>query len=130
MPSTPSTPGAPLGPPDSTELQAQIAQWAEFVASLAQGYRFDLDSWLNDVDLRQLIREAWPMFSAADLGAHANILESADQHFLLATRDVGKCLWGHRAARREKWTAGENWWYFRAPLRSNSEFDEELARVL
>lgn len=130
MSSTPLPPGSPpLGPPDVAEHRDLIAQWAAFVAGLSEAYVFDLDNWLNDVDIRQLIREASPMFSAAELGTHATTLREADQHFLLATRDVGKCLWGRRTARREKWTAAENWWYFRAPLRSNAELDEELMRV-
>lgn len=129
MSTTPLPLGAPLGPPDIAEHRALIAQWAAFVAGLTQTYSFDLDNWLNDVDIRQLIREASPMFSAAELGDHATVLHEADQHFLLATADAGKCVWGRRAARREKWTATGNWWYFRAPLRSNPELDEELAQV-
>jgi hypothetical protein len=119
----------PPGPPDIKEQRALIDQWAAFVAGLARGYTFDLDNWLNDVDIRQLIREAEPMFGPDELADYALRLEEADRVFRLATRDLDRCVWGRKAARREKWTAVKNWWYFRSPLRSNSELEEELAKV-
>ena len=48
-------PPPPPGPPDVSDLQELIDQWAEFAAGLAAGYSFDLDNWLNDVDVRELI---------------------------------------------------------------------------
>ena len=122
-------PAPPPGPPDIKEQRALIDQWAAFVADLAQGYTFDLDNWLNDVDIRQLIREAEPMFGPHELAEYALKLQDADRAFRRATRDIGKCVWGKKAARREKWTAEKNWWYFRSPLRSNGELEEELAKV-
>ena len=116
-------------PPDIDEHRALIDQWSSFTGDLAQAYIFDLDNWLNDVDIRQLIADASLMFGPDELAEHADKLEAADRAFLLATHAVEKCLWGGKTARREKWTFGKNWWYFRAPLRSNAQLDEELARV-
>lgn len=119
----------PPEPPDAGEYRAMIDQWASFVAGLAEPYIFDLDNWLNDIDLRQLIQEAAPMFGVDELADAARRLDEADRDFLRATHEVDRCLWGSKTARREHWTATRNWWYFRAPVRSNSDLDEEVARV-
>ena len=47
----------------------------------AKGYSFDLDNWLNDVDVRELILEALPMFSSEEMGEHALKLDQADKAF-------------------------------------------------
>ena len=69
------------------------------------------------------------MFGSHDMGHYAVKLEEADRTFRLATRGIEKCVWGRKAARREKWTAAKNWWYFRSPLRSNAELEEGLSKV-
>lgn len=125
----PFPPEPPPPPPDIDEHRALIDQWAAFTADLPEGTIFDLDNWLNDVDIRQLIHEASLMFSPDDLGEHAHKLEAADRAFMLATHAVDKCLWGRKTARREKWKADKNWWYFRATNRSNPQLDEEIERV-
>ena len=48
-------PTPPPGPPDVNEQRAPIDQWTAFATGLERGYTFDLDNWLNDVDIRQLI---------------------------------------------------------------------------
>jgi hypothetical protein len=119
-----------MGPPDVGELRDLIDQWTTFVRELERkDYTFDLDNWRNDVDVRELILEALPMFSREEMGDHALKLDDADKLFQAATRDLKKCVWGHGTARKEKWTPKENWWYFRSPLRSNGQLEDELATV-
>ena len=79
--------------------------------------------------MRELIEEGLPMFSREDMGDHALKLDAADQAFKESTRDFKKCVWGHGTARKEKWTAAKNWWYFRTPNRSNGQLEDELATV-
>ncbi|MFZ5784706.1 MAG: hypothetical protein ACOY4R_31300 [Pseudomonadota bacterium] len=122
-------PPPPPGPPDVADLRDLIDQWAEFTAGLAGGYSFDLDNWLNDVDVRELILEALPMFSREEMGEHAFKLDEADRLFRAATRDFRKCVWGTGTARKEKWNAERNWWYFRTPLNGNPQLEDELATV-
>lgn len=123
-------PPPPPGPPDVADLCELIDQWTAFAADLErQGYNFDLDNWLNDVDVRELILEALPMFSREEMGDHAFKLDEADKAFTAATRDFKRCVWGHGTARKEKWTAQKNWWYFRTPRRSNAQLEDELATV-
>ncbi len=122
-------PAPPPGPPDVSEVQELIDQWADFTTDLAKGYSFDLDNWLNDVDVRELILEALPMFSREEMGDHALKLDEADRTFMAATRDFKRCVWGSGTARKEHWTGQKNWWYFRTPARSNAQLEDELATV-
>jgi hypothetical protein len=123
-------PPPPPGPPDVAELQELIDQWVTFTSDLERkGYDFDLDSWLNDVDVRELIVEALPMFSREEMGDHALKLDAADASFKTSTREFKRCVWGGGTAKKEKWTPQQNWWYFRTPQRSNAQLEDELATV-
>jgi hypothetical protein len=123
-------PPPPPGPPDVADLRDLIEQWAEFATDLQRnGYGLDLDNWLNDVDVRELILEALPMFSREELGDHALKLDAADEAFRDGTRQFKRCVWGSRASRKEKWTPQKNWWYFRTPIRSNPDLEDDLAKV-
>ena len=122
-------PPPPPGPPKVADLHELIDQWAEFTGDLEKGYSFDLDNWLNDVDIRELILEALPMFSREEIGDHALKLDQADQGFRTNTRPFRRCVWGHGIQKKEKWTPESNWWYFRTPMQSNSQLEDELATV-
>jgi hypothetical protein len=125
---SPSTP--PPGPPNVEDLRELIDQWATFANDLErQDYNFDLDNWLNDVDVRELILEALPMFSREEMGDHALKLDDADKAFMAGTREFKKCVWGGGTAKKEKWTPQKNWWYFRTPRRTNAQLEDELATV-
>ena len=120
----------PPSPPDVSEIRELIDQWATFSTDLARkDYTFDIDNWLNDVDVRELILEALPMFSREEMGDHALKLDNADKTFTEATKPFKRCVWGSGTAKKEKWTAEKNWWYFRTPLRSNAQLEDELATV-
>jgi acetolactate synthase small subunit len=73
--------------------------------------------------------EALPMFSREELGDHALKLDDADKIFMAVTRPFRRCVWGAGTAKKEKWTAQANWWYFRTPIRSNAQLEDELATV-
>jgi hypothetical protein len=124
------SPPPPPGPPDVDELRDLIDQWSTFATELERkDYTFDLDNWRNDVDVRELILEALPMFSREEIGDHALKLDQADQAFRGNTRDFKRCVWGHGTQKKEKWTPEANWWYFRSPRRSNAQLEDELATV-
>jgi hypothetical protein len=120
----------PPGPPNVDELRDLIDQWSTLVTDFERrDYTFDLDNWRNDIDVRQLILEALPMFSREEMGDHALKLDDADKIFMATTRPFRRCVWGTGTARKEKWTAQANWWYFRTPIRSNAQLEDELATV-
>lgn len=122
-------PPVPPGPPDVGELRDLVDQWSTFVGDLDKDYTFDLDNWRNDVDVRELILEALPMFSREEMGDHALKLDQADAAFRAGTRIFRRCVWGTGTAKKEKWTPEKNWWYFRTPLRTNAQLEDELATV-
>jgi hypothetical protein len=119
----------PPDPDDRESLTDRVARWAKVVESLKTGWRFDLDDWLNDMDLRQIIHDGWPLYGPDEKGAVEETIRQADSHFLLHTVDAGKCLWGRKTAKREKWSATRNWWYFRKPRKAETAFIEEVERV-
>jgi hypothetical protein len=116
-------------PGERESLAERVARWAKIVESLERGWRFDLDDWLNDMDLRQLIHDGWLLYGQEERGAVEEAIRRADSHFLLHTVDAGKCLWGRKTAKREKWSADKNWWYFRKPRKAGTAFIEDVERV-
>ena len=96
----------PPGPPDVGELRELIDQWSTFAGELERkDYTFDLDNWRNDVDVRELILEALPMFSREEMGDHALKLDAADTAFRTNTRDFKRCVWGHGTQKQGKMDA-------------------------
>jgi hypothetical protein len=116
-------------PEERDSLAERVARWAKIVDSLERGWRFDLDDWLNDMDLRQLIHDGWPLYGPDEKSEVEAAIKRADSHFLLRTVYAGKCLWGRKTAKREKWSAKTNWWYFRKPRKAGADFIEEVERV-
>jgi len=120
----------PVPVPDVGELRELIDQWSTLVADFeTKDYTFDIDNWRNDVDVRQLIEEALPMFSREEMGDHALKLDQADKAFSAGTRPFKRCVWGHGTQKKEKWTPERHWWYFRTPIRSNAQLEDELEMV-
>jgi len=116
-------------PEERESLAKRVARWAKIVESLERGWRFDLDDWLNDMDLRQLIHEGWPLYGPDEKAEVEATIKRADSFFLGHAVDAGKCLWGRKTAKREKWSAKTNWWYFRKPRKAEPDFIEEVERV-
>jgi hypothetical protein len=116
-------------PEERESLAERVTRWAKIVESLERGWRFDLDDWLNDMDLRQIIHDGWPLYEPDEKAAVEAKIKRADSFFLLHTVDAGKCLWGRKTAKREKWSAKTNWWYFRKPRKAEPDFIEEVERV-
>lgn len=109
----------------ATEL---LAAWETFVDGLATGYRFDLDEWRNDVDLRQILANAL----AADPSTAARLQErlaAADARFAAATQRFRTCVWSTRIAIDNTWDEVANWWYFVVPKVGNTQFLAGLQHV-
>src|SRR5260370_20116655 len=96
----------PHWPPYVEELRYLIDQWSGFAVELERkDYTFDLDNWRNDVDVRELIHEALPMFSREEMGDHALKLDEADKAFMAGPAGLQKDRVGHGAAGHAKKTA-------------------------
>lgn len=113
-------------------LSDRIAAWDRIVAGIEAGYAFDLDDWLNDMDLRRAIGDALQATTPRKRPpgkASLDRLAASDQRFLQATVDAGKCLWGSAVARREGWHPDRQWWYFRKPKLGNAELTRDIDKV-
>jgi hypothetical protein len=113
-------------------LADRIAAWDRIVAGIEAGYAFDLDDWLNDMDLRRGIGEALDGLTPRERlrnKAWIDRLTASDQRFLRATVAAGKCLWGSTVAEREGWHAHRQWWYFRKPRLGNAELAQDIDKV-
>ena len=108
-------------------LADRIARWDRIVVQVEAGYRFDLDDWLNDMDLRRTIDEA--MAGRPPDATLADRLAAADRRFRDATVAAGKCLWGAAVAAREGWHADRQWWYFRKPRTAHAGLMREIERT-
>lgn len=102
-------------------LDGLIARWGAVVDEVSTGYAGDLDEYLNDLDLRQILDDAVAAV-VETRGPLLDRLRDADARFVAHTRAVATHLWG---------TAGRgdvrrNWWYFRVPLRMPEELAEDL----
>ena len=114
--------------PPAASLQDRIAAWDRIVRQVEAGYAFDLDDWLNDMDLRRAIAETIASVPA-DQRPMLRPLAAADRRFRRATVAAGKCLWGSTVAAREGWRSGRQWWYFRRPRRGNPALDQDIEHV-
>ena len=65
-----------------------LARWREFVNAVESGYRFGLDDYRNDLDIRSLIE-------AVGLGAE---VASEDARFRQLLRPSGESVWSSDAA--------------------------------
>ena len=94
-------------------LEGLVNKWESVAAQIASGYKLDRDSYLNDVDVRQLIEEV--VRAVPDVAPEMlKRIQVADE---LTKRSTvpSKCVWGDDVARKEGWTRKANWWYYVIP---------------
>ena len=103
-----------------------ITRWEQAARDLEREiYPFHVEDWLDELDGRQLLDElvaAVPDALGAALQAR---LAEADSRIKAATDVVAVCLWGDVLARRLRWKAEREWWYWRAPMRAAADFEGE-----
>ena len=69
-----------------------IARWNEFVAEVANGYRFGLDNYRNDLDIRTLIAAAGLDSQAADADQRLRDLLTAQDRDVWSS-DIANAFW-------------------------------------
>ena len=110
-------------------LQGLVENWEKVVDSVAQGYRFGLDDYLNDLDGRQILEEALAVAPPDRKRESQERVRRADQRMGALIMPAGKCLWGNETAEAEGWTAEKNWWYFNRPIHAAGELLLEIESV-
>jgi len=111
-------------------LAGLVESWEAVVSAVEEGYTLGLDDYLNDLDVRQLLKEALPLTSETQRQAFTKRIQQADEQMKQLIAPVPSCLWGAEVAEEEGWTAQNNWWYFSRPLQGNTELLAEIAEVI
>ena len=109
-------------------LEGLVENWEQVVDQVVKGYRLDLDSYLNDLDLRQLIEDVLKVAEASEHTALLERIAAADRRMKAVIKPTRECLWGNRVASDQGWTREQNWWYFNRPISAGGELLEDLER--
>jgi hypothetical protein len=107
-------------------LDELVKKWEATAQALSEGYDLDLDSYLNDLDVRELLELAINDLPT-ESSQYLSRIRAADSMVKRSTKP-SKCVWGETVARKEGWTPDGNWWYFVVPKRASQELLDELKR--
>ncbi len=107
-------------------LKGLTEGWESFARSVANGYPLDIDSYLNDLDIRQLLAEALAVAPDKEREEYLERISGADRLLKRSVKPVGRCLWGDEVAQKQGWTAERNWWYFSRPITAGRELLDHL----
>ncbi len=110
-------------------LHRLVENWEKVVESVAHGYCFGLDDYLNDLDGRQLLEEALAIAPPDRKRESLERVRRADEQMRALIMPAGKCLWGDETAEAEGWTAEKNWWYFNRPIHAARELLLEIENI-
>jgi hypothetical protein len=107
-------------------LPGLVENWERIVQSVAGGYPLELDSYLNDMDARQLIEEVLEFASDEEMQPVAERIAAADELMKSLIKPTARCLWSDQVAFQAGWTADKNWWYFNRPITAGPELLADL----
>jgi len=117
------------GAPDTVVARGMpglIESWERTATAIEQGYAFGLDDYLNDMDARQLIDDAWGAASDHERRRVEDRLADADRRVRERLVERSHCLWGDGVAQYHGWSRERNWWYFMQPASAGADLTEEL----
>jgi hypothetical protein len=103
-------------------LEGLVERWEETASSMEKGYKLGLADFLNDMDVRQLIADCLPRAPERERKNMKKRVILADALIKKSLKPAAGCIWGRGEAKRQKWTARRNWWYYRLPRRPGPEF--------
>ncbi len=107
-------------------LAGLVAGWERFCGEVERGYALGLEDYLNDLDQRQLIADAWPHATRSEQASLRQGLRAADAGFRAATVAREGCVWGPEVARRHGLTRTRAWWTYVVPCSVTGPLLDEL----
>ena len=107
-------------------LRGLVENWERVVRQVVEGYNLTLDDYLNDMDARQLLKNALELAPEELRQAFLPRVRDADMRIRLNLVPAGRCLWGSIVAEDEEWTEASNWWYFEKPRNPGPRLKPEL----
>ena len=103
-----------------------IDRWEQAARDLEHAvYPFHIEDWLDELDGRQLLDELTNAVPQALTPALSARLNEADVRMRAGTEIEAFCLWGDVLAKRLRWKADREWWYWRRPARIGDDFAGE-----
>ncbi len=110
-------------------LDGLVAAWERIVDAVAAGYAGGLEEYLNDMDSRDLLNEAWQVARLDQQEGAAERLQAADRRVRALLVPTAQCLYGDLVAEDEGWTPDSHWWYFSRPAQAGRRLTAELPGV-
>jgi hypothetical protein len=107
-------------------LPGLVAAWEQIVERVAGQYAGGLEDYLNDMDTRELLNEAWQVARPDQREESLGRLEAADRRMRGLLVPADHCLYGDVVAEGEGWKPEVEWWYFSLPARAGSRLRSEL----
>ncbi len=105
-------------------VEGLVARWEQAARDAEhERYPFGVEDWLNELDGRQLVAELAASLKGSLSSAQQARLADADARIEAVTEETPECLWGERMAKRMKWTAKQQWWYWRRPRAVAEDFE-------
>ncbi len=101
-----------------------VARWEQAARDAEREcYPFGVEDWLNDLDGRQLIHGLGAALPGAFASALLARLEDADARIRSVAEVSLECMWGAGLAKRLRWSAKREWWYWLRPRKVNEDFE-------
>jgi hypothetical protein len=107
-------------------LPGLVAAWERIVQSVTDGYQGGLEDYLNDMDTRQLLYEAWQTARPDQQHELQARLQAVDHRMRSLVIPTSECLYGELVADDEGWKPASHWWYFSRPDRAGARLMSEL----
>ena len=107
-------------------LPGLVTAWERIVQTVADGYQGGLEDYLNDMDTRELLNEAWNTArpdQQQESQARLNAVDSRMRSLVIPTT---QCLYGDLVAEDEGWRPDSHWWYFSRPGQAGARLTSEL----
>ena len=107
-------------------LPGLVSAWEKTVRDVAGGFQGGLEDYLDAMDTRGLLAEAWEVATEDQQLVVELRLEAADRRMRDLVGPVAQCLYGELVAEAEGWTAESHWWYFSRPVGTGPRLKQEL----